>query len=188
MPTTYTECVSNNDRDITFARFALRCSIAFGGNAIGDKVKLNSHRLKTIQDLSDRVAQFELMSEDEHQALYNEEYEAKLRKKIEADEARAKLYQKYLKMLDKVKAWVPPTENHIGLKAFMENQLFLSMEEDCAKPEALKPRLPLKDWIAVKKSDMLDALKAFEERHQVESQKNLKLNTWIDELNKSFTE
>jgi len=48
----------------------------------------------------------------------------------EAEEGRAGLRARYEGMLAQVDAWVPPTDEHVGLKEFMREQLTSSIEFD----------------------------------------------------------
>lgn len=57
--------------------------------------------------------------------------------------------QRYTAMLVQVRAWIPPSQDHQGLKTFMEEQLVKSISHDCSDDFDREPtRLTGANWLA----------------------------------------
>jgi len=137
MPTGYTADI---EKGISFEKFVWNCARAFGDlvmlrddstapipkkfehdNFYSDlltKAKLELHRLCKLTDAEVRA------EADKENAAEIE----RIRKRIED---KALLEQKYKAMLEKVKAWTPPSPDHIHLKEFMISQIKESIQFDC---------------------------------------------------------
>lgn len=138
MPTGYTAKIIDRD-DVSFQEFALDCAKAFGANIrLRDepadtpiqKYSPDSYYVKAMETARNEYAR--LLSMDESQRLaYGEE-----KKRSQIDE-----YRKYVadaevksarlnRMLKSVMEWTPPTDEHVGMKEFMIEQLQSTIQND----------------------------------------------------------
>lgn len=155
MPSGYTAPVQ--DGTITeFADFAINTSRAFGSLVLlrdsdqsleatkkyiaeGAYLEKNGFYEKSLQEAKERLAEIEGMTDEEVLAAAQKEhddavaYNRKTNTKNEEERAR------YEAMLEKVRAWTPPTEEHVEFKNFMETQLVESIKFDCAHYEIKVP-------------------------------------------------
>lgn len=137
MPTGYTSDLYDG-KNISFSEFALQCAHAFlpamrdaSKNAqIPEEFCPSSYYVRQLQTKREELKAALGWTKDEADAFALEEF-------VEGRE-RARLYReknerlrvRYEKMLDKVCTWKPPTEEHIGLRKFMIEQLMGSIKFD----------------------------------------------------------
>jgi hypothetical protein len=102
---------------------------------------------------------------------------------------RAAMEARYRTMLADVQAWVPPTPEHFGLKAFMIEQIESSIRFDCGHytpqvPERVSADLYAQQEIArLTKEHGRDVQRLAEERERVAAQ-----NAWVRALRDSLAE
>lgn len=148
MPTGYTADLKDG-KEISFRDFVLQCSRAFGATVLQRdephdvKPRLREIDLKrheaAIQEANERLMASIRMSVEEAelgamaQHLRDVEY-------WEKSVAETKVVrERYEGMLAQVKDWVPPTGEHLKLKAFMIDQLEESIKFDCQSYPQSKP-------------------------------------------------
>lgn len=137
MPTGHTAAIADG---ITFEQYALNCARAFGalilmrdepGDApIPERFEPSPYYDENLTKAIAKLRQLEAMSyEDaESEASLQVEKETASRTELLAD--RAALRKKYIAMLARVDAWMPPSPDHVEYKAFMRSQIESSMS-DC---------------------------------------------------------
>lgn len=149
MPTGYTADIG---KGLSFQQFAANCSEAFGesrlldisakdildvnGEVCFDATKFlgknnTSYYIGRIAELKKELEQISSLSIEEYtnfvsSKLKEDKKEAKAQMKKEMA-----LEKKYKEMLKKVKEWTPPTNDHIGFKKFMIEQIESSIKFDC---------------------------------------------------------
>ena len=138
MPTGYTGDI---EKGITFPAFAMSCARAFGAlitmrdepsdAKIPDEFKPAPYYANAVKEAEAKLARLREMTVREAA-----EEQAKERAKLRVQAARekkrqTKLLNRYNAMLAKVVQWEPPTEEHIGLKNFMAEQIRESIKFDC---------------------------------------------------------
>lgn len=136
MPTGYTAKLC--EQEVPFAEFAMTCARAMGACVIMRDEPLDApipeefggddYHAKALLEWTAKLQVLIDMGEGSVAINYGSEQKAVEIKtlleslaKYEAQDARLKA------MLEKVKAWTPPTNDHEGLKTFMEQQLTVSM-------------------------------------------------------------
>jgi hypothetical protein len=196
MPTGYTADL-HDGKQITFEQFVLKCSRAMGA-AITQRdespemeireLTLDDHYVETVAKSAARLQEAISRPASEWEALQDaaiaeaETYRAKYLADQEAMRAR------YEGMLDQVRAWVPPTSEHYGLKKFMIDQITSSIEFDCgsyvpAVPERTSPDIYAQQEIArLTKAHGRDIQHLAEERERVAGQ-----NAWVRALRDALT-
>jgi len=138
MPTGYTAAIKNG---ITFEQFVWSCARAFGALVemrddpadapIPDRLKPSDYHQKKLVEIEAKFIQIEAMSPEELTELANKEYANEVTRLRERISESLDLKEKYTAMLSQVKAWVPPSDDHREMKAFMVEQIESSIKFDC---------------------------------------------------------
>lgn len=145
MPTGYTAPIYEGEENFTFKKFAMRCARNFGAliEMRGEPLDAEIDFGKCFQPSDYYKKALERVEKEYQEFLDNppteeklgEEYDKKVNndfeKFLERKESRNALQERYAAMLEQVKAWEPPTEEHNGLKEFMIRQLQESVYYDC---------------------------------------------------------
>lgn len=198
MPTGYTAKLYEGEEQ-TFEDFALSCARAFGAAILmRDDDSSKPMTIEALTDDSDyhvksiRHAKAELIrlkgltpeevASETHNA-YLERVEFEERYKSERLAMRAR----YEAMLEKVRAWEPPSEEHVEFRMFMINQLEGSIDFDTSgadkqrDPEQQTPEQWLADRIAHQEKTI--------ERSTEEEAKRIERNEgrirWVNQLRES---
>ena len=142
MPTGYTSDIEDG---ISFKEYATKCLRNFGaaitlrdepwdtpitketicGNR--DMNHYNKQLEKSIQEYD----RFISLTEEQKRIDFENEKSEKINRYKVIIQEKLELKKKYLQMLEKVKLFQPPTDDHVALKTFMEKQIYDSMEWDC---------------------------------------------------------
>ncbi|MFT4281226.1 hypothetical protein [Microbacterium sp.] len=201
MPTGYTAPLYEG-KDITFEQFALRCSRAMGAAIMQrDEDPDVEIRLREVSDHEQRRVDEARAALDDAQSRTDEEWAAQQAARIEEAtkvddewiERTDGIHERYQAMRRKVVAWVPPTEEHEGLKKFMLDQLDESEKFDVGSPlerrrMPVPEELPVDVYKANELSRLADqfaraARDLAEEHERVRSQ-----NAWVTALRDSLRE
>lgn len=194
MPTGYTAAVG--DGEVTdFAVFAKRCARAFGAlmsmrdapeDAPIPPVFEPDTRLadKHIEEAKRTLT--EAASRTEAQWLVEA---AEVDQKIlthwrESEAKRLLVANRYQSMLDKVRAWNPPTDEHVGLKEFMIEQLEKSILFDCS-PSDFNPEPYGDNWHRLRDETIERAAKElahYEKSRQEEIDRAAGRTKWVQDL------
>lgn len=202
MATGYTGCIK--DGSITFKQFALRCSRAFGAlvtmrddpmsDEIPDEIKpTNTYYEEKLKEQKAYLEELESMSDVEANQQARLEFDERQNYNKTRIAEIKDLEAKYKKMADEVSAWKPPTNDHLGLKSFMLEQLYTSLDFDCSPrlidmyEEALDVQVkPGKEW---KQDEIVKCMKDiayYTEKHAKEIERCNKATNWIQALKKSL--
>ena len=143
MPTSYTAPIYEGEENFTFKKFAMRCARNFGaliemrGEPLDaeidfDKCFQPSDYKKALERVEKEYQEFldNPPTAEELGKKYDEKVNNDFEKFLERRESRKVLQERYAAMLEQVKAWEPPTEEHNNLKEFMISQLPRSMDYD----------------------------------------------------------
>lgn len=145
MPTSYTAPIYEGEENFTFKKFAMRCARNFGAliemrdeplDAEIDFDKCfqpSDYYKKALERVEKEYQEFldNPPTAEELGKQYDEKVNNDFEKFLKRKESRKVLQERYAAMLEQVKAWEPPTEEHNGLKGFMISQLHRSMDYDC---------------------------------------------------------
>lgn len=195
MSTGYTHAVQ--DGTITdFPTFAMQCARAFGALVamrddpsdakIPQQFEPSDYNAKRLAEAHADLARLQAMTVDQQTAAcktHNDEAEAYW---LHRDADRKAHRARYEAMLAKVRAWTPPTGEHIEMKSFMEKQLLDSISFDCG-PSSPKPeRKKRADWYA----EALATAKRDIEYHAAENEKEIararSRTAWVASLRASL--
>lgn len=196
MPTGYTAAIADG---ITFNQFVMGCARAMGAcimmrddpsdAEIPEEFQPDDYYSEAVERTRVEIADIQAMTTEEADLQAAADYSNNLTEKEtaikEADELRAK----YERMLEQVKAWNPPTPDHIGFKDFMSKQITESIEWDCSKDyyrNQQPVRLSGEDWKATQLETLMSSLVSYEKNLAEEIERTNSRNAWIKALRNSL--
>lgn len=199
MPTGYTYSVQNGE--VTeLKEFMLGCAKGFGAfihmrdDGISPDIKyreVGEYYPRRLENTKREFEEFKLLSDEEIQKQLDESYERRIKEQKEGLKRFDEQKQRYLDMIDKVKEWIPPTEDHIKLKEFALEQLNSSLEFDCSDSSRnYYLQEPFKDTVeeyrVYKIKSYLKDLEYYSKSYRDELESVEKANKWIRDLIESL--
>lgn len=186
----------------TFADFVWRCARAFGPLI---HMRDDSHDTPIYKPKEDtfgstfeerrlpeerkELAKYQAMTDAEADRLCEETFKAEMQRYRDEQLKVKVLRTRFEKVLKEAEAWVPPTDGHRHLKAFMIEQIKESIKRDCEEP-----RKPERQKGAAWRKCMIECCEASIKRYteRLEEQKRerergdrIDPNAWIDQLHAS---
>lgn len=196
MPTGYTANIADG---ITFEEYAWRCARAFGAlinmrddpsdAPIPEELKIDPYHLKEMRKSEAELNLLSGMTEIEIEAMVEKEYNEAIAERNESIAKNHDLMEKYAAMLSQVRAYVPPTPDHIELKVFMEEQIVKSMDFDnMLKYYADNPiiKKPVMRRVTDKVKSVKDSINYHIEEYKQEVNRTNDRNAWIKALRDSL--
>ena len=196
MPTGYTAPVA--DGTVTkFPEFAMRCARAFGalvemrdeamGAPIPEKLPVSSYHQTAANESRDRLKELRAMSEatanKRAAALFLQSMDEYERSKKE----RIATVRRYNDMLNRVRAWRPPSKDHQGLKEFMVEQLTESLRYEGLPDESWKPKHQTgAAWLEEELDRTLKNIAYHEEQHAQDVKRAAERTEWVQQLRESL--
>lgn len=197
MPTGYTHNVG--DGTLTeFRDFALQCARAFGAlitmrddpadAPIPDAIEASSYYSDRLKESEAQLFTLNEMGDDEVIAAAqkdNDDSMAAYRKRLAEDAATR---DRYLAMLEHVRAWEPPTHDHAPMKEFMVEQLMTSIDCDCGHVPKTPRMLTPTEWLNERREDLKQGIARYREQDQAERKRAADRTAWIAALKASLQE
>lgn len=196
MPTGYTHAVQNGS--ITELKdFTLQCARAFGAlilmrdepndAEVPDEFQPSDYDKKALDaakvDLENLGKMTSVACDAAALHAFNSQVEGRQLRMIE----RQDQFSRYTAMQAKVKAWLPPTPDHAGLRDFMLDQLDQSIRFDCIGYKEPEPVLQTgAEWMAAEKTRIDGAILRHANAHEQELERTAQRNAWIKALRQSF--
>lgn len=199
MATSYTDLIAEKE-NCTLEEYAMRCARRFGAliemmeepldAPIPEKFEPSTHNRDMLVKDKAKYAKFMALTDEEKYAelerSYNEMVAEYSKMEEEENEKRRILRERYEAMLEKVRAWNPPTPDHENLRDFMISQLEESIVFDC---DEYKPIIPKKEeWCDVQSH--INLLKRNIDISQEHYDKEIisynKRNQWLSDLRESL--
>lgn len=176
----------------SFKDFAIGCARAFGANIMLRDEPVNKpipkyepspyHNNELARAKKD-LAGFLKKSEDDLREEFNKERTDSLKAAENRTNSTRELKQKYETMLEKVKAFTPPTEDHINYKNFMIEQIESSILFDCEHSYSTEqPETPFEEWKAERLQDLEDDIEYHEREYEEEVRRTNERNEWNQKL------
>lgn len=197
MPTGYTCDLA--DKPITLRDFILRCSRAMGACISMREEPLDKpppERFETSQYHADRAtaARAELasvmrMDDAARERAAGRAFDEAETQRVTAIAKREQTSDAYEAMLASVKKWVPPTDDHVGLRDFMIDQLRSSIEYDCnPRYHRTEPcvRQTGAQWAAACIASLEAEIKRCDEAQAQEDERVAGRNAWLTALRASL--
>ena len=194
MPTGYTATIADG---ITFEQFVMRCARAMGacmsmrdepmGKPIPERFEPSEYYARSLAESRVKLEQYLAMSVSDS----DEQYEASFQQDSEQYEKRVAdknaLRDKYRAMLESVKCWTPPTDEHAPFKKFMIEQLSMSMDSDCSTEYDVKPvRASPTDWLGTAVAELRRTIAYREKAYREEVDRTEQRNQWLAALRASL--
>ncbi len=195
MPTGYTDALHKGE-PITFEQFVLNCSRAMdaafhqrddSADAELSMLTLAPYYEENVTAAKAALAEAEARTLDEWAERQGNAHSEAVNYREEYLRDKAAILARYESMHDHVVAWEPPTEEHVGLKRFMIEQLESSIAFDCGPytpdvPEVLPVTEYASRQIARAIKDVADAY----ERLGAEKLRVAGQNSWVRMLRESL--
>jgi len=196
MPTGYTAAI---EKGIDFDTFVWQCARSFGAlvtmrdepsdTPIPELFEPTDYHTKKLDELNAELSKLDGMGIKEldraSRDAFNKEMEATA---YGIDKANS-LRRKYEEMLADVEAWNPPTTEHNGLKAFMQNQITESIKFDCSTSFYVENAPKLKSgnlWLAERKAKIHKDIAYHSQAHADEVTRVDNRNKWVAALRDSL--
>lgn len=197
MPTGYTDKIKDG---ISFPEFALNCARAFGAcvtlrddpqEPIPEVFEATNWHLERIKEAEAELKCFESIGPQEALRAMNEEVSKQIEYHRDGIEKDRKLKESYEAMLAKVNDWVPPTQDHYGMKEFMQQQIRDSINFDCMgtyHEEAILrlEAMTVDKWIEDKIESAKWTIVYNTEQHEKEVVRTNDRTEWIRDLRKNL--
>ncbi len=196
MPTGYTAAIQEG---CSFDEFALGCAKAFGpcitmkdepqDKPIPDEFKPSDYHLKEQKETEAKLATLRQLTEKEADKCAEAEYLKEI-DYITAQLVKTRAIQKqYSAMLEKVRAWIPPSAEHRPLKGFMVTQIQDSVKSD-DMPEYYEKQQPVKlsgfVWKEKKCAEVAESLGRHVAEYAKECKRVTGRNQWVRQLRESL--
>lgn len=194
MPTGYTAPIADG---ISFEQFALSCARAFGALVtmrdepasapIPDRIEPSDYYQKSLEKAHETIERISAWTLEQVEAEYRDDFDKRVTAHAERLQRAADLRAKYTAMLLTVRAWTPPTPDHVEYKAFMEKQIEQSISFDCNTDydEAPQPQLP-NEWLGDWLTDLRETVAHCEKKHREEVERAHQRTQWIRALRDSL--
>lgn len=188
MPTGYTAPVEDGTTT-SFRDFALDCARAFvtregpiPDDGFKPHTEYQDRELSKLRTLLDTLVN---SPDDAIQRLRDHEYDQAVERWGESEGRHAAIIKRYETMLTAVRAWQPPTDEHEGLKKFMDEQLSESIKTTYSWDRPAEP-VPIAQWredkiVATRKSISYNEKALAEELERVNQR-----NRWVATLRDSL--
>lgn len=196
MPTGYTADIS---KGITFETFAMNCARAFGacvalrdeppgGEFIPDRFEPSPYHAQRLEEAKADLAALDAMMPAELDRAAAKDYDEQETRRVTALADRKTLRGQYEAMLAKVRAWRAPTEEHVELKSFMEEQIIQSIEIDCGGTFYNKPTEMLtgEQWRDARRKALERSVNYHEREHAEEVKRSEDRSNWVNTLRQSL--
>lgn len=195
MPTGYTAFIE--DGNVTTAKdFILLCARNFGAcislrdeplsKPIPEEFTESSFYRDSLQRERNRLVELRSMTEED---IHNENeafYQRRMADRTAALEKAEVLKANYLRILEEVKAWNPPTPEHENLKAFCIEQIQISLP-DTSYYKTPVERQTDSEWIEENIRECLDRISRCENEVQKERNRTDSRNKWLKDLRDSLS-
>ena len=193
MPTAYTDDVGAG-KVTEFKDFAMRCARAFGpcielrdepfDKPIPEKFEPNVYYVNAVEDAEERMRWLAGLSDAEIAAEAEKEAQNIRDRHAEYVAERNAENDRYRAMMDRARAWEPPTEEHIHMKEFMLDQLSKSISEP-GEPWQKIPSSP-KEWHDAAIAECARDIERQKQNLADEIDRTEKRNRWIADLRASL--
>jgi len=195
MPTGYTADIKDG---ISFEQFVMNCARAFGAlmdmrdlpasAPIPERFEPSSYHMDKLADARRQLAHYEGMSAEDVLEVSAAEYQEEEQHRKQRLQENKKTLEGYLGMLDQVRLWVVPTEEHAGLKEFMIKQLEESIRWDDSTEylSTPTPKILGTEWLEGKKSKALSDIAYHKKHYEAEVKRTEQRNAWISALRASL--
>jgi hypothetical protein len=197
MPTGYT-CDVQDGKVTTLEDYAKTCARAFLWQSRDsnerDLLKLVSDETtvkyyeKSLAEARNDLAVHEALDEAGWRKMYDAENAATLKWTMDYNERKDLERLRYTTMLEKVRAWTPPSSEHYDLKKFMIEQLESSIKFDCRDTDWNIELVPFASWKKTRYETIKTKVIKQEEDYNRQMSRQDGFLTWVNDLLESVKE
>ena len=198
MSTGYTSYIGDG---CDFKTFAMQCARAFGAcidmrdesssTPIPESFKPSNYHLEKKHAAEQKLRKFKSFKKEDWEKLAKKTFEEEFARNQKYIDQAKTLLTKYKNMLEKVRAWSPPTEEHQNLKRFMIEQIEGSIEFDCNTKswEFTLKNIVLHEWQNFKEEQLARVFRDIayhDEEYKKEVERARKNSEWVNALRESL--
>lgn len=195
MPTGYTAGIADG-KIKNRSDYLMSCARAFGAlihmreDSLDCKIKkaVPSDYYKRQLSLTQNKLD-ELINADDNgiQSMIDKTYNRELKSNKEYYQKGKIENDRYVKMLSEVKEWLPPTEEHVGLKEFAIEQIITSMSDYYKKyKDKIPNKLTIKEYRRNNTELLLEDIEYWSKHNSEEIDRCNKRNEWVNQLKESL--
>jgi len=196
MPTGYTSNIEKGN--ITTGNdFLMLCAREFGAciemrdepldTEIPEKCDTDDYYSNSLEEANQELKKYKSMTEIDAAAEVEAEYNKRQAEAQKGIEKNKLIRERYMKILDEVKEWIPPTSEHTNLKDFAIKQIEMCLPEDKYWVEKKKiPKSTAKEWLSDNISSCLHDIEYYSKQMREEEERVNGRNKWISDLRDSL--
>ena len=195
MPTGYTDAVGKGEV-VDFDDFARKCARAMGAcimqrddphDAPVKMDTVSNYYSRSIKEDKKDIKEFESMTTEEKLLKFSKYKAEQLIYHLNVIAKNSEVEKNYRSMLENVLEWEAPTEDHVGFKDFMEDQLTESIKFDCNPKWSIKSiqnlhDLTFEDWCESYLENLWDSIRRSNKNLREEIQRVQERNIWKSKL------
>lgn len=190
MPTGYTAIIEDG---CTFEQFVWRCARGMGAcvmmrddpmdTPVPDEFQPSTYHREEIERLQNKLERLEWMTIPQVKAEIQAERESVIAANARYATEHKEKSARYETILEKVRAWNPPSSDHVGLKELMMEQIEISLPGELYQqpPPCSDPQ----EWLSAKLSKARNDLAYHREHHSKELARTKERNEWVKGLRQS---
>jgi hypothetical protein len=196
MPTGYTAGVQDGTI-VEFSDFAMRCARGMGacitmrddstGTPIPEEFQPSQYSNERLVEVFAAIKELEEATDEQIAAMAAKEYQETHDRWANRVAEKRLTGDRYEAMLAKVRAWNPPSQDHEGLKKFMEQQLTESIPFDCPMRFDEEPQpVDAGTWHAKKLAELHEDVVYHKKNQAEEDGRVAGRNLWLRQLRNSL--
>ncbi len=198
MPTGYTAYIE--DGEVTKGKDFLKiCARAFGvamdlrdeplDVPLPDKFEESTYYTEKIKLAKCELEQTKKLTHEEIQKIIDDEYNSNQENCKKQIEKCRQVFERYKSVLSDVESWIPPTDEHFGVKKFAIEQINMCMSDSSISyyEKAMNKKKPtIKEWLNNKIESINDNIKYYEKADKEEHERTVSKNLWLKQFRDSL--
>lgn len=196
MPTGFTDAVGSGE--VTdFSEYALTCARAFGAcvmirdTPISSEIpvfEVSDYHANRWMEAREKLKEFESMDDSSRRELYEKENAADVEAAKRRIEEKNQRRERYEKMLEKARAFTPPSPEHDNYAKFIVEQLEKSIEWDCDTEidEQSMTQIPFEEWQQRKLKTLNRNVSYHAKENENEIENTATRNKWVRQLKEAL--
>jgi len=185
MPSQHTAKIYNRE-DISLKEFALECTKSFWGG--GEELTPAPYYEESLEKYKKELLELDNLDTEELSRKLLDEYSDNIKKKEKGISINIERAMRYDAMLENIKNWNAPSDEHDKLKEFMINQVVESKSFDVSDYyEKLEVKLITpEEYIKERRACLISDINRFTRLSNEENRRVEGCNLWLKQLKDSF--